>query len=305
VPGDLYQYTGEEGASASLWLNDSSLALSLHDGFVMVRRVWKAGDELRLELPLPVRRLRAHPGVEDDRGKVALERGPVVYCLEGDQAGGVWHLALPDSVEFSVRYQPDLLSGVAVITGRALPVRRIPGGGLEVGEARQIQGIPYAVWANRGHRQMILWLAREAARTKPLPAPSVASGSTVTSSGGKNPEALADQLLPRSPDDRTIPFFHWYPKRGTREWVEYQFRQVSTISRISLEWVEESHPRGCRPPRAWELLACVDGHWQPIIPEGTKYRRTLEFSPVRTSALRLELEFEPDHTAGIYEWSVE
>ena len=305
VPGDLYRYVSEPGPSPSLWLNDEPLALSLHEGYVVVRRVWTPGDELRLELPLPVRRLRAHPAVEDDRGKVALERGPLVYCLEGDQTSGVWHLVLPDRAELSARYEAGLLSGVTVIGGQAMPVRRIPGGGLAEGEPREFGALPYAVWANRGRRQMVLWLAREAARTKPLPAPSVASGSTVTSSGGKNAEALADQLLPRSPDDRTIPFFHWYPKRGTREWVEYQFRQVSTISRVSLDWVDEPHPRGCQPPRVWELLARVDGHWHRVVPAAANHRRTVEFPPVRASALRLELELEPDHTAGIYEWTVE
>ena len=71
--------------------------IMMEKGYVRVDREWKPGDVVQLEIPMPVRRVLAHPEVADDRGMVALERGPLVFCLEGaDNPRGVFNMLLPD-----------------------------------------------------------------------------------------------------------------------------------------------------------------------------------------------------------------
>jgi hypothetical protein len=121
-------------------------------GFLRIRRVWKSGDVVTLSLPMPVRRVLANEQVTEDRGKVALERGPLVFCLEGkdNPEGQVLNLVIPDTASLRTRYAADLLGGVLLIEGTAIPVRPQP-----------FTAIPYYAWAHRGLSAMTIWPARE------------------------------------------------------------------------------------------------------------------------------------------------
>ena len=121
-------------------------------GHWIVRRNWRPGDRIEFTLPMPVRRVHADPRVAADRDRVALQRGPVLYCLEGVDLPGVdlGTVRLPaDSVLRAVP-APDLFGGVTVLQGQVL-----------VGEERKdAQWIPYGCWANRGVTPMAVWLRR-------------------------------------------------------------------------------------------------------------------------------------------------
>ena len=98
---------------------------------------------------MPVRRVVANDAVAEDRGRVALQRGPLVYAVEGvDNGGKVFSLVLPDAASLSAEFRPDLLNGVAVIKGRG------------------ILAVPYHAWANRGPGQMLVWLPRTPAAVR-------------------------------------------------------------------------------------------------------------------------------------------
>ena len=105
-------------------------------------------------LPMPVRRVTANEKVENDRGRAALLRGPLVFCVEGaDVAGGkVDDLILPDDAALASEFRGDMLGGVQVVTG---DVQR-------GGEPVKTTAIPYYAWANRGKGEMAVWLARNA-----------------------------------------------------------------------------------------------------------------------------------------------
>jgi DUF1680 family protein len=108
---------------------------------------------------MPVERVYADPRVKADAGRVALMRGPVVYCLEGvDNGGQVRNLCLPRDSTFSASFRKDLLGGVVVVAGKALAVSRGEDGKL-VTKPVTFQAIPYSAWANRKPGQMIVWLA--------------------------------------------------------------------------------------------------------------------------------------------------
>ena len=167
-PRDLYRFADAADAHV-LAINGEPIVTAVHDGYATIERQWQPRDTVTLELPMPVRRVVAHEKLEADRGRVALMRGPIVYCIEWpDVHGGqVTNLVLPNDKALATEFRRDLLGGVQVITGL---VYRI-GEGLEAqkgGGSKRVPfteeitftAIPYYAWAHRGPGQMAVWLAR-------------------------------------------------------------------------------------------------------------------------------------------------
>ena len=145
VPSDLYRYVNENGEAAALEVNGEDVEPTLEKGFALIHRRWSAGDKVRLRLPMPVRQVESHEAVEDNIGKVAIERGPIVYCAEGaDNGGAVRKLTLPDGEELQVKVEPGTLGGITTIQGETLTL------------------IPYYAWSHRGEGEMTVWLERSA-----------------------------------------------------------------------------------------------------------------------------------------------
>lgn len=312
VPGDLYRYIDVVPTRVSLAVNGKPVSPKLEKGYARISRTWAEGDLVEFTLPMPVRRVVAHENVEDDRGKVALERGPIVFCLEGadNSAGHVVNLVIPDSAQIKSEFRADLLNGVQVLKGTARSVRRTLERTRAVDGPRDFVAIPYYAWAHRGLHQMTVWPARDVAAAKPLPAPTIARASTVTTSGGRGADALNDQLEPRSSNDENIPRFHWWPKKGSLEWVEYDFGVRKKISRSSLYWFDDTGTGECRVPTEWRLLYHSGSEWLPVQkPSGYPLEKdrvnTVEFTPIETDRLRLEIQLAPEESAGLYEWTVE
>jgi hypothetical protein len=156
VPSDLYEYLGESVDDVALKVNGQSLPLGVEAGFAHIGRTWRQGDIIELDLPMPTRRVVANEKVVEDRGRVALERGPIVYCAEGvDNEGHVSNLLLPDSAPLKAEYRKNMLNGIVVITGKALALTR---DGKSV--QRDFTAIPYCAWSNRGEGEMAVWLRR-------------------------------------------------------------------------------------------------------------------------------------------------
>jgi DUF1680 family protein len=157
VPGDLYRFADDLNEASVLTLRTASrqnssverVPLDVRDGYVRIKREWKKGDEVHLTLPMPARRMAAHGGVRDDAGKVALERGPLVYAFEGvDNGGHVLDLELPRDAQLRSQFRSDLLGGVVVVTGTG---------------NRPFVAIPYYAWDNRGQGEMNVWIREPAA----------------------------------------------------------------------------------------------------------------------------------------------
>ncbi|MBO0796557.1 MAG: glycoside hydrolase family 127 protein, partial [Ktedonobacteraceae bacterium] len=156
------------------WCHEAHLAVNgeeipidqnLHKGYVRIERRWRTGDSIVLDLAMPVQRIRAHPDIRDDAGCVALQRGPLLYCLEAaDNAVPLHRLRLPATAELESHFDAELLGGVAVVRGnaavletgdwsedlyRAAPARRRP---------LTFVAIPYYAWDNRQPGEMRLWI---------------------------------------------------------------------------------------------------------------------------------------------------
>ena len=162
VPSDLYRFADSSDEKICLSINGKEIALDMKKGFACIERQWSRGDIITLNLPMPIRRILSHKKVLANTGRVALQRGPIVYCAEGvDNGGHALNLLLPDEAGLKAEHKKNLLGGVTVIRGRAV--------GLNYGEDRQtlkskqqdFVAIPYCVWANRKACEMTVWLARD------------------------------------------------------------------------------------------------------------------------------------------------
>jgi DUF1680 family protein len=134
-------------------------------GYALVDREWRAGDRVTLALPMPVERVRAHPAVRQDAGLVALQRGPLVYCLEGvDNPWPLHRVALPTAAELTAKHEPELLGGVTVVEGSAERVDDAGWAGAlyRVAPAAKgpvrIRAVPYYAWDHRAAGEMRVWL---------------------------------------------------------------------------------------------------------------------------------------------------
>jgi DUF1680 family protein len=310
LPSSLYRFLDKVEETVTLKVNGAPLPIHLDKGYATVSRKWKRGDVIELNLPMPVRRILAHELVQANVGRVALQRGPIVYAAEWpDNPGGrVRNLVLPDAARLTAEFRPDLLNGVEVIKGRAIALAYDEQGRVNKKE-QDFTAIPYYAWANRGAGEMIVWIPKDESSGRPLPWPTIASKSNVTTSGGQNSRAINDQSEPQSSRDGTNSFFHWWPRKGTTEWVEYMFEKASTVSEVEIYWFDDTGSGQCRVPKAWRILYKDGEAWKPVETHGPygvdkdRYNK-VTFKPVATNVLRLEVTLQPEWSAGIQEWKV-
>ena len=294
----------------------------MEKGYARIEREWKAGDIIGLDLPMPVRRIQAADQVADDRGMVALERGPIGYCAEqADNPGGVFNLVLPDNAGLQFAYRPDLMGGIGAITGKASAVSRSRYRVSLVRQEQDITAIPYYAFGNRSQGEMSVWLAREEAKTIIPPQPTIASTSRVTSSCGNGTvaenypgnqpptierrfypssqdgsghiRAIQDQLEPVNSEDGSSPFLRLRPQSGDRAWVQYDFAQPARVSSVEVYWKDDK--QYCVWPQSWRLLYKDGNEWKPVAasepyPAARDQFNKVSFAPVTTSGLRIEIQ---------------
>jgi len=142
LPSDLYAFSSTDSSRVTLSVNGDPATYVLDKGYAIINRKWKKGDQVSLNMPMPVRRVIANEKVIADQGKVALQRGPLVYCAEwpDNPDGKVLNMELGDTEDLQASFRPDLLSGVTVITNKT-----------------NFLAIPYYAWANRGKGEMEVW----------------------------------------------------------------------------------------------------------------------------------------------------
>ncbi|MFZ2052692.1 MAG: beta-L-arabinofuranosidase domain-containing protein [Candidatus Aminicenantales bacterium] len=168
VPTDLYRFLDKGAQTARLWVNRKPVELKIENGYVRLNRKWRSNDLIEIILPMPNRRVVADERAKEDAGKVALQRGPIIFCAEGaDNDGRVLNLVLPDEAELEYWQRPDLLGGVAILTAKAEAVEMDAAGKIVSRKPQNLMGVPYYAWANRGPGEMAVWLPRTESAVKP------------------------------------------------------------------------------------------------------------------------------------------
>ena len=312
VPSDLYTYSDGKRLGYSVKVNGEEVTSALEQGYFTIERKWKKGDRVELQLDMEVRTVKANGKVEADRGRVAVERGPIVYCAEWpDNDFNVLSLLMNQHPQFEVVEKPDLLYGLNQIKTSVQTLEYDEQGRL-LAKDRQLTLIPYYAWAHRGPGNMAVWLPSEVRATRPVAIPTLASKSQVSASHpAKSLTSITDGLVPADENDRTIPYYHWWPKEGTTEWIVYEFPEKTEVSSSTVYWYDDAPWGGCRLPRSWKIYYKNEaGEWTAV-PEADAYPiskgnpNTVHFAPVKTSAVKLEVVLPEKNAAGLYEWEIQ
>jgi DUF1680 family protein len=300
----------------TITVNGRAQEAKLDHGYVRISRSpWKSGDVVQLSLPMPVERVYADPRVRADVGRVALQRGPVVYCLESvDNQGQVRNLCLPKENPVVSTFEKDLLGGVAVLRGEAQSVSRQDDGRL-ASKPVSFQAVPYYAWDNRQSGPMAVWLP-ETPELAELPGEDgvVVDGIRIRASHLNPTDTLAalnDGIQPKASGDHSIPRMTWWDHKGTTEWVSYRFPAPRRLSSASLYWFDDTGRGSCRVPAEWKLLWLDGKEWRPVtLATGSAYGTALNqfnqvtFEPITTRELRIEVELRPGFSGGILKWQL-
>ena len=317
VPSDLYQYMYKNYplADVQIKINGQPIQYQTLNGYVQINRYWKNGDTVEMTFPMAVRRV-VSPPLEINRGKVALQRGPIVYCFEGaDYEGYARNLALDDKVLIGAEYQSGKLGGFVAPTGNIYVKRVIANARAASSTLEEMKAIPYYAWANRETTEMRVWIYRSAVKCERPLTPTISSTSWPAASYYNNDDknstinAIQDLLIPDSPTDKSIPRFTFGNHTGTTEWVQYMFDKENKIDRFETYWYRDENqtPGSCQYPYDFRAYYLIDDEWKPM-PRTTIQEvdengyQFIAFDPVTTTGVRLEFDLQPNYSAGILEW---
>jgi DUF1680 family protein len=313
VPGDLYTFTATRTLPVRISINGKIQSFTTEKGYAVLKRNWKKGDKVIVDLPMETEKVMANAQIKDDVNRFAFQRGPVVYCLEGpdNKDSLVQNIVVDRSAKTESHYVPNLLNGVEVINVKGESGRIQPGTDKIIETEQNVTAIPYYAWANRGPSEMTVWIPYEASAAKPKPAPTIASTSKVTSSAksAKMNAAINDQYEPADSKDTNFPYLHWWPNTKSLEFVQYDFKEEHEVSESKVYWYDDGPWGGCRIPVSYKVYYKKDGQWVPV-DVASPYAiakdqyNVLTFKPVKTTALKMEVQLPDDNSSGIHEWIV-
>ncbi len=301
---------------ASVTVNGQPVASpALERGYMVLDRSWRTGDEVGLNLPMPVERIAANPRVKQNAGHLAIQRGPLVYCVEAcDQPEPLASLYLPANAELQARPEPTLLGGVIVIHGQAavaqeLDWTRVLYQPIPPPNPVPLKAVPYYAWDNRKAGAMRVWL--------PVAPPGRPVGGLETQakvtlsfvSGNCQPWGINDALEPKSSGEQPPALCHWWPHKGRTEWAQYTWKKPVRVAGASVYWFDDTGRGECRLPESWHIESLDGDDWKPVVGAGAgevakdKWCE-VRFDPVTTTALRLVVKLQPNWAAGVHEWKL-
>ena len=311
VPSDLYRYADGKQSGYTVKINGEIVENEVNDGYMTLARRWRKGDKVTVHFDMQPRVVKAHPNVVADKGRIAVERGPLVYCAEWkDNDFDVLSVLMNREPKFEIGQRVEELYNALCLHTPAQVLQYDAFGRLTVRDVK-LTLIPYYAWAHRGAGAMAVWLPVELNACRPSQPETLASKSKLNASVVTAAlTAVNDGLLPQHADDRSLPYYHWWPKQGTTEWIVYAFPEAATVSRSAVYWFDDAPWGGCRVPVSWKLYYKDEsGAWQPVVNSGIYglnkgTANEVNFSPVTTTAMKLEVVQPEKFSCGLFEWEI-
>jgi hypothetical protein len=284
-------------------------------GYLVLSREWQSGDAVDLTLPMPVERLAASPNVKADQGALAIQRGPLVYCLEQvDQPEPIPSFYLPANAALNAEKDAQLFGGIVVIKGLAVIAPEQDWSGKlyqSAATARQVPvtAIPYYAWDNRQPGPMKVWLP-VAPQTPVVGGLETRAKVTVSfANNNSQPAGINDGVEPKNSGEQPASLCHWWPHKDRTEWAQYTWKTPATVNGAKVYWFDDTGRGNCRLPASWRLEYLDGPDWRPVkansdYPIAKDKWCEVKFAPVTTPALRLAVKLQPDWAAGVHEWKV-
>lgn len=285
-------------------------------GYAVLNREWKKDDKVELELPMPVQRVAANPKVKADKGLLAIQRGPLVYCVEQDKRGSLSSVFLPANAELKAVKCGSWFGRVGVIGILGVAREANEKGwnrglyqSVTLGRDVNITAIPYCLWDNREPGPMKVWL--------PIAPPEqfhsgLERQAKVTMSFANDnclPQGINDGIEPKSSGEQPVANCHWWPHKGTDEWVQYTWPKGVTAASAEVYWFDDTGQGNCRLPASWEIQYLDGNEWKGVAAKGSYAINKddwcgVSFLPVNTTTLRLRVKLQSNWSAGAHEWKV-
>jgi len=312
VPSNLYTYSDGKRLGYTIKVNGKEMKADLENGYFVINRSWKAGDKISVHFDMEPRVVRANGNVAADKGRVAIEKGPILYCAE-------WPDNQADVLSVLINQEPQFTDGKVTIANTTVPTLTTDAQTLNFSTTGKLQAsdeklvlIPYYAWAHRGNGKMTVWIPQDLNATTPALPASIASESKIGASAKRLPAltAINDRLVPADGNDRSVPYTHWWPAKNTTEWLSYDFKQAETVSTSTVYWFDDSPWGGCRVPKSWKLYYKTEsGEWAEVknpteYGTGKGMANIVNFDPVKTTAMKLEIVQPEEFSCGVFEWSV-
>lgn len=326
VPGKLYHYVDKLEPRWTVTVNGQAVDIVLAKGFATVDRSWKPGDTVELNLPMPVRYSTAIEQVKANRDRIAITRGPLVYCAEqrdnpaskksGERADIVQRFFVPQPAD-AADVQTETIEGSMLrgIPRVSVPAMEIAGDSVR---ASTVKLIPYYAWNNRGEESMIVWLPRN----ESLARRHMVSNQLTSSDYGKveaththeddSVAAVVDGRVPAASDDQDLPRWTSLPFKNRGENIIFKFKRPRTVGSVAVYWYEESGGDGekVRLPRDWWIDYRADtGEWTRMKKyvtddyglERDKFNVVRPAAPLACDAVRIRILPQVGYCMGVHE----
>lgn len=312
VPSNLYTFADGKRLGYTVKVNGEEVKSELKEGYFVIDRTWKKGDKVELHFDMEPRVVRANGNVAADKGRISVERGPIVYCAEwADNQCDVLSVLINQEPQFQLGSKEIANTTVQILTTDAQTLNFDKQGKLQTADERLVL-IPYYAWAHRGAGKMTVWIPQDLNATTPALPASIASESKITASARRLPalSAINDRLVPADENDRSVPYTHWWPAKNTTEWLAYEFAQPETVSTSTVYWFDDAPWGGCRVPESWKLYYKTEsGDWAEVknpteYGTGKGMANIVNFEPVKTTGMKLEIKQPKEYSCGVFEWSV-
>ncbi|WP_299556370.1 glycoside hydrolase family 127 protein [Seonamhaeicola sp.] len=310
VPSDLYAFKKPLEEKTKIKVNGENVDYKVDRGYAVVSRVWQTNDQVEVQFPYELRIVESHKKILENEGRVAIQLGPLVYCVEGKDLGSevANNIMIDEDQKFSLKYEKDLFDGVITVNGKATYIKKNTSGTLHR-EVIDFKAIPYYAWANRGGSEMQVWIPNKESAVFPEPVPTKGNQATLTTSKQMRAGGLYlvnDSYKPTASPSIEVPHFNFWPLKNSTEWIDMNFDEPTTISESTVYWKNEEV--GTKLPLSYKLHYKKGNKWKeirvrnyPINPDGKP--STISFKRITTSALRLEIT-QGSPQAGLYEWEV-
>lgn len=290
----LYRAVPDLNGKYSVKVNGKPVEAVIKDGYAVISRRWKKGDRVELDLPVDAQRVYCDERVEANRGRVAIQRGPVVYSFESvDNGKSVAFAELKPDVELKPVWNGDMLGGMTAI------------------ECGKLKAVPNYARLNRGGSSLV-WMVEEFEKAGLT---GLACRADVSASFARSedmsPTAANDMIVPRDGKRRGEPNFDFWPHFGTAEWIQYTFEKPEKVKLARVWWFDDTGQGACRIPVSWRIIyQNADGQWVPVegvagYPVELNKWCEVSFTPVTANAVRLEVQLPEKFSSGVYEWQLE
>ena len=313
MPGELYSYADRTACKVTAKVNGKRVRAGVKEGFMPIKRSWKKGDIVELDMDMPVRYNIADRRVKADSNRVSITRGPLVYCAEQPDNEHEAYLYYIERIgdEASVsEFTDGIMKGIKTIS---LDVSAINENGEGVRSGLKL--IPYYAWNNRGDgTSMNIWFGRDYGTTAEALEHSAANVREVTATHTYKTDdvnAVIDGNVPKSSSDKTIPRWTSYPQKGKEQQITIILKKTQPIKNVSVYWYDDS--KGVHIPESWSMEYRYNDQWKEYVPYITdsfeigkdRFNTVHPDHDIEADALRLKIKPQPNAAAGILEIDIE